>query len=170
MKTKTCLLITAATVISLFLASSISADEPLTQRQHNNNRFRIASVHDTVILLDSATGDTWMLDDSRDGGKRQWLAITRQIAAVKPLSGKSVRAAQANPIVLAVEFAPEADAIIVRGTVNDIVKAIELLQGSDFAPRMTVNFFSDLDLGHIAVKGQRTDAQEIKRLVLTDKH
>lgn len=170
MKTRNRSLIIATAVMCLLMGSLISGDEPVGQRQRDQNRYHIASAHDTMILLDSVTGDTWILDSHQESGKRQWLAIAREEAAGKTLPGKIEQATQKNRIAMAVEYAQEADAVIVRGNVDDIVRAVELLQESAFASKMNVNFFRDVDLGHIAVKGRKTDIPEIKRLVLTDKN
>ena len=91
---------------------------------------------------------------------------------VSPSPDVKARTSPAKQMELTVDFAPKVSAVIVTGNDKDITKAIELLQASNLwesdGPRMTVNFFPDLDFGHISIRGERGDVEQIKQLVQAD--
>jgi len=156
-----------AGLICLLFLSAVAGQQPNQASQKTGDRYRIVAANDMVFLLDSLNGESWMLDGRRGESEMRWLKVGREEHSGRQSSENQVRKTQGNQF--AVDFAPEADSVIVRGNQEQIAKAALILQRSEFGNRsgleITVSFFPDLDFGHIQIPGRRADMEEVSRIV-----
>lgn len=88
-------------------------------------RFSMVATADKVVLLDTATGDTWILETRKDSDGPSWRPLTgrkslltRTIAAARAASQGSVR----------VESVADTGVLILRGKKEDVEDAIDAVR------------------------------------------
>jgi hypothetical protein len=88
-------------------------------------RYSMTAYRDTVVLLDTATGATWILKSDSDSDSVSWSAIDRGVTTPAALPS----AAEARTVGRVImEHVPELNVIILKGSRGDVESAKDAIE------------------------------------------
>jgi hypothetical protein len=107
------------------IAGSVEAEGNSSPADATVGRYTITPYRDTVVLLNTATGATWILKSDSDSDSVSWLAIQRGVT-IPAAPPSAAEAGTVGRVIM--EHVPELGVIILKGSRGDVESAKEAIE------------------------------------------